>query len=349
MTGGADFSHLKANRWYHLTVAWDRPQQRLEAYLNGILQQALRPRPSREQLDSTALRLGGTLGQGAGAIRFAVDSIRLYDRFLDETQLAATLEGRNLPPVEGEGRPAISGALDLSAYELKPIYEADFSGELNVVDELDLFDGDRRVRLPAGKEWVLEGEGRAWTENGLLHVETTGDRNAGHLVLWSTRRFPDDILIEWEMSPRDSADGLTIIFFAARPKDNPAGSIFDVGMPKRDGLFKNYHTGALNNYHCSYWAGPRRTANLRKNHGFFLTTCGVDRIMGQGPGPHKVRLLKAGGAIRLEIRGQLAVTLDDDGRRYGPVWTDGYIGLRQMGHTRKMTYSSFKVYEVKRR
>ena len=110
-----------------------------------------------------------------------------------------------------------------------------------------------------------------------------------------------------------------------------------------------YHTGALNNYHCSYWAGPRRTANLRKNHGFFLTTCGVDRIMGQGTGPHRVRLLKAGGAIRLEIRGQLAVTLDDDGRTYGPVLTGGYIGLRQMGHTRKMTYSSFKVYEVKRR
>ena len=122
-------------------------------------------------------------------------------------------------------------------------------------------------------------------------------------------------------------------------------------MPRRGGVFKNYHSGALNNYHCSYWAVSsqgvgRRTANLRKNYGFALPSCGIDRIEGKGPGPHKVRLLKVGNEIRLETRGRVSLAFDDDGKTYGPVWGAGRLALRQMGHTHKASYTHFKVWRV---
>jgi len=349
LSGNALLSHLKADRWYHLAVAWDRPARRVELYLNGVLQQSIRLWVDSGRLEDTAPVFGGTLGGGAGAVTFTVDTVRWYERFLREEQLATALRGSSLPALEGEGRSPYKGALDLSDYQTELLYEADFSKKLNVVNELDLFDGDRRARQPRTAEWVLEGDGRAWTEGGSAHVETTGNRNDGHLVLWNTRRFPDNVLIEWEVSPLDSMHGLTILFFSTTPKDNHAGSIFDLSLPKRDGLFKNYHSGALNGYHLSYWAGDRRTANLRKNHGFLLLSAGIDRIMGQSPGPHLVRLLKVGGQIQLEANGRTSVVYNDNGTAGGPVWTDGYIGLRQMGHTKEMSSASFKVYQVKQR
>jgi len=88
-------------------------------------------------------------------------------------------------------------------------------------------------------------------------------------------------------------------------------------------LFPNYHTGALNNYHISYWAGTRGSANLRKNHGSMLAAVGNDVIAGQTPGPHRVRLLKTGGKVRLEARGKRALSYDDPGKE--SVWTDGSL------------------------
>jgi hypothetical protein len=118
-------------------------------------------------------------------------------------------------------------------------------------------------------------------------------------------------------------------------------------------VFKNYHSGALNSYHVSYWACSaaqggiaRRTSNVRKNHGFYLVSCGIDRIAGQGPGPHRVRVLKVGGKLRVETRGAVAAAFDDDGSTYGPDWGSGAIGLRQMGHTHRASYTHFRVWEV---
>jgi hypothetical protein len=155
------------------------------------------------------------------------------------------------------------------------------------------------------------------------------------------------------MSPKDSERGLNIVFFSAASRTG--GGIFDLELPPRRGVFKNYHSGALNSYHVSYWACSaaqggtlRRTSNVRKNHGFFLVSCGIDRIAGQGPGPHRVRVLKVGGKLHIETRGAIAAAFDDDGSTYGPVWGSGAIGLRQMGHTHRASYTHFQVWKVAR-
>jgi len=355
LRGQIFLSHLKGGQWYHLAFAWDANSGRLEMYLNGVLQQYLiRGFPKPEPWEPTSplsgeLRLGGRLGSGDIAAKIAVDSLQLWQKFMSESEVRATLKGRDIAALAGEGRTNYEGALDLSKYNLELIYEADFNRPLNVVMEDDLFEGEKRVRTPDGYEWVFEGPGRAWTEGGKLHIESFKPKEQGHVVLWNTRVFPESFLLEFGFSPEDSLMGLNIIFFCATTLDG--GDIFGLGVPRRGGIFKNYHSGALNCYHISYWAVaqtgvPRRTANLRKNYGFFLPSCGIDRIAGEGAGPHRVRLLKVGNKIRLETRNRLSLVYDDDGKTYGPVWGTGRIGLRQMGHTHKATYTHFKVWRV---
>jgi len=353
------WSHLKGGQWYHLTLAWDAAAGRLEAYLNGVLQQQPRLREAGRSWETPAghsgpLRLGGSLAGAEPPAKIAIRSVVLYPSFLDEGAIAAMLEAQDVPALEGEGRTDYAGSLDLAPYRLTPVYEADFTKPLDVVHEDELFEGDRRARRPEGEDWVFEGPGRAWTDGGRLHVESFKPQEAGHVVLWSTRVFPDDFLLEFGMSPEDSENGLNIVFLGATSREG--GGIFDRDLPRRGGVFKNYHSGALNSYHVSYWACagagdgvPRRTANVRKNHGFYLVGCGIDRIAGEGPGPHRVRVLKVGGKLRVETRGRVAAAFDDDGSTYGPVWGSGAIGLRQMGHTHQASYTHFRVWKVEPR
>jgi hypothetical protein len=292
------------------------------------------------------------MGEGENEARIAVDSVRLYPGFMKESDVAALLEGRPNFPLTNEGRWDLTGSLDLSPYELELVYDTEFDKPLNWVHEDKLFEGDQRVHLPAGKDWVLEGPGEARTEDGWCIVRSTDEERPYHLVFWNTREFPRDFLLEFGISPSNPNVGLTIVFFATRNLEG--GSPFDLNAPRRAGVFKNYHSGFLNGYHTSYFAtNPfdggilRRTTNLRKNKGFFMPAAGIDRIGGAGPGPHKVRLLKVGGKVRLETAGRTALLYDDDGETYGPVWAhSGWIGLRQMGHTRQVSYTHFKVWEV---
>ena len=358
--GALNWSHLKAGQWYHLVFTWHAAKGRMDVYLNGEIQQELRLRrrwppwtpPAKPKGE---LELGGVMGQGPAAARFAVDSVQLFEDFMDEKGVAAILKGRPNFALAGEGRWDLPGSIDLKRYKLTPVYEADFTKPLNWIDEEDLFDGDKRVRLPKGKDWVLENYQRrcvAYTEKGRCVVRAKDKKQLSHMVLWNTREFPKDFLLEFGFSPKDSRVGLTIIFFATR--NLKGGSPFDLWVKKRAGSFRTYHSGELNGYHTSYWAcNPfdggilRRSANLRKNMGFAMPAAGIDRIGGMGPGPHHVRLLKVGSRIRLETRGRMALSFDDDGKTYGKAWTHpGWIGLRAMAHSVQVAYTSFKVWKV---
>jgi len=355
--GKIDWSRLDAGKWYHLAISWDTrfPENRLEGYLNGAAQEEMRyghawwyPWRLPKELDGK-LEMGGVLGEGDRRAEISIDSVQLYPRFMYEEDVAATLQGRPNFALTGEGRWDIKGALDLKPYRLSPVYETEFDKPLNYVAEADLFDGDKRVRLPKGKDWVFEHKGasRAWTQDGLCSVLT----NKSHSVLWNTRVFPENFLLEFGMRPKNSRSGLTIVFFAARGLDG--GSIFDLDQPRRNGNFKTYIFGKISTFHCSYWGTHmgllRRTTNLRKNPGFYMPAIGIDRIGGEGPGPHLVRVLKVGNRVQVETRGRIALEFTDDGKTYGPALKDGYIGLRQMAHSRQVSYTHFKVWKAEPR
>ena len=364
------WSHLKGGPWYHLAFTWDAAKGRMDTYLNGAIQQEMRlrrrwqPWPAPKS-PSGKLVVGGTLGQGETLARIEVSGVQVLPTFTDQDAAANMARAHASFPLTGEGLWDLPGSLDLSPYKLTRVHDEDFGKPLNWVHEDALFNGMKRVRLPEGKDWVLEGNGKAWRKDGKLVVrsndtpakpETSGGkrpfRNTQHLVLWNTRPFPRDFLLEFSMSPINPKIGLTIVFFSTR--NLKGGSPFDLWLAKRGGNFSTYHSGELNGYHASYFAtNPadggilRRTTNLRKNCGFYMPCAGIDRIGGTGAGPHRVRLLKVGGKLRLETAGRMALSFDDDGKTYGPVWShDGWIGLRQMGHTQQVTYTSFKVWKV---
>jgi len=354
--GKVALSHLQAGQWYHLAACWNGEQGRFDIYLNGTLQEYLLPTNEHHWKPPVAptgeLRLGGAGGNGDQAVRIAVDQLRVVDETFDATDLDQWLDGRGVAALAGEGRTEFDTGIDLDAIEKTLLFEADFSEELQVIHEDELCTDGKRVRAAPADHWVLEGAGKAWTEDRQLRVQTTGQENGGHLVLWSPVVAPEDFLLEWEVEPRNPRKGLCIIFFASRPHGDHDGSIHDVALPRRGGNFRDYTRGALDCYHCSYfathWRAPhpkRRTANLRKNRGFSMVSCGSDLIWGKS-GMRQMRLLKLGGAIRLEVDGRLALSFDDDGETYGSVLGDGFIGLRQMGHSDEIHYGSFRLYRA---
>lgn len=202
------------------------------------------------------------------------------------------------------------------------------------------------------KDWKLEGGKRMGVEKGKLVLESTPggpERRLtdNHLVCWLTKEMPADFLLEFAVRPQDRKNGLNIIFFNARGVGGE--SIFDPALQPRDGLFKLYHSGDLNNYHISYWAGDRGTANVRKNKGFALVATGPDMVVNAPPDAFQtIRVYKRGGTIRLTVDDVISVAFDDDGKTHGPIWThNGWIGLRQMGHTIRCEYDHLKVLPLK--
>jgi hypothetical protein len=201
-------------------------------------------------------------------------------------------------------------------------------------------------------DWKLEGGKRISIVNGrfVLESDPGGAKPSttdNHLVCWLTKEMPADFLLEFKVRPQDRKNGLNIIFFNARGQRGE--SIFDPALKLRSGLFAQYHSGDLNNYHISYWAGERGTANVRKNRGFHLVATGKDLVVtALAEAFQTIRLYKHRGIIRLMVDDVIEVAFDDDGKTYGPVWTHaGWIGLRQMAHTVRCEYDDLKVFPLR--
>ncbi|HPA18420.1 MAG TPA: DUF1961 family protein [Verrucomicrobiae bacterium] len=202
------------------------------------------------------------------------------------------------------------------------------------------------------KDWKLEGGKRMAVEDGNLVLESQPSSGKAaptdnHLVCWLTKEMPADFLLEFGVRPQDRRRGLNIVFFNARGINGEG--IFDPALQPRNGLFAQYHSGDINNYHISYWAGDRGTANLRKNKGFALVATGPDLVVNGPPEMFQViRVYKRGGKIRLMVDDVISVAFDDDGRTHGPIWAHGgWIGLRQMAHTTRCEYDHLKVFPCK--
>jgi hypothetical protein len=349
---------LEPDKWYHFAVSWRADTGEADLFLNGWAQEHIHLGPWKVPADADRqIELGGVLGEGEGAARIAVAQPELFAWQMDEAQLRTVLKGRELFDVGSSARQTYDRPMDVSGCGFELIFEPDFSKPLPIINEDTLFEGDERIREPDPGEWVLEGPGKAFVKDGQLVIDNL-ENGMDHVVLWLPKPFPSDFLLEFDITIERVDQGLAIVFFAARPVDDPAGSIFKKGLPKRNGRFINYIRGDVNSYHVSYIAGgergsetnsaPRRSTNVRKNSGFWLVACGDDQIQGKGlgPGPHRVRLLKVGNKMQMEVNGLLSVEFEDDGKTWGPVWEDGYIGLRQMNHLLSARYENMKVYRV---
>jgi hypothetical protein len=253
-------------------------------------------------------------------------------------------------------------AIDLSKYDLRPVYANDFSHPQKIAREEDYIQRGpggawRRIARPdPDAEWIAEGWGGVEIRDGKLRVAPSPFDAAGlprpaerrsHMVVWNRRIFPADFLLEYGMSPDASTNGLAIVFFCAAVKDGD--DIFALSLPPRRADYASYHSGAIANYSDSYWsrntAGESVSNRLRKNPGFQLVAEGPSLTTGSTAVTHHVRILKSGAHIEIEMNGHAIFQWDDPAKPLGA----GRIGLRSMEGVTTVSYSGFKVWEIARR
>lgn len=252
--------------------------------------------------------------------------------------------------------------IDLSGYKLRTVYSNDFSGAQRIAFERDFTMPDstgvlKRTGKPDHKaEWIAEGYGGVEVRNGKLRAsplrfDSNGNqipsKDRSHLVIWNKHIFPADFLVEFDMSPNGSTNGLTIIFVNASGKNGM--DIFDLSLPPRQADYKTYHGGEIANYSDSYWSRNTEaesvTNRLRKNPGFKLVAEGKSLTTGATDVTHHVRLLKVRGHIEIEINGKVVSKWDDPEKPLGA----GRIGFRSMDGVSLITYDNFKVWKVSKK
>lgn len=258
--------------------------------------------------------------------------------------------------------PIFDNPIELSPYKLHSVYANDFSKAQKIVFEEDSIErtGDgvwRRKGKPASNAvWIAEGLGGTEIRDGKLRVspfpfDAAGKPDTGkprsNTVVWNNRIFPADFLLEFEMSPNGSTGGLTIVFICGAGKNGE--DIFDLSLPPRRADYKTYHSGAIANYSDSYWSrnteAESATNRLRKNPGFKLVTEGRSLTTGATDVVHRVRILKVGSHVEIEINGKIIVKWDDPEKPLGA----GRIGLRSMEGVTMVTYDNFKVWRATKR
>jgi hypothetical protein len=250
--------------------------------------------------------------------------------------------------------------LDLSRYDLRPFYENDFSRPQKIAREEDLIEQvgavwRRKSSPPPDAEWIAEGWGGVEVRDGRLRVSPSPFDASGrpipvesarrsHMVIWNRRIFPADFLLEFEMSPCGSANGLTIVLFSAAGQNGE--DIFDLSLPPRRAEYQAYHSGAVVNYTDSYWSRNNEAESLsnrlRKNPGFKQVAEGPSLTTGPTDVTHRLRILKIGPHIEVEVNGKVVIKWDDPERPHGA----GRIGLRSMEGVTMVAYDKFKVWQV---
>ncbi len=250
--------------------------------------------------------------------------------------------------------------LDLSGYDLSPFYENDFNRSQKIAYEEDLIEQvggvwRRKASPAADADWIAEGWGGVAVRDGrLLVVPSPFDASGrpkpvepgrrSHMVIWNRRIFPADFLLEIEMNPCGSTNGLTIVLFCAAGRNGE--DIFDLSLPPRRAEYQTYHSGAVANYTDSYWSRNNETESLsnrlRKNPGFKQVAEGPSLTTGRTDVAHRLRILKSGAHIEVEINGRVVIKWDDPDR---PLEA-GRIGLRSMEGVTMVAYDNFKVWQV---
>ena len=197
--------------------------------------------------------------------------------------------------------------------------------------------------------WKMEGLGTVSFQDGWMQMFSPDEKS--HHVYWCPETFPNSFVAEWEAQNRETDAGLSIVFFAAKGENGE--DIFAPTLPKRNGDFKQYTVGKIVSYHISYYANAahnpnRGHANLRKNNynnRFILVQKGQEGIPTKSKKSHKIRLIKNGSHIVMFVDDRKVIDWTDDGQKYGPVYTDGKIGFRQMRWT-YFQYRNFKVWSL---
>jgi len=265
----------------------------------------------------------------------------------------------------GELVQQVGAPLDIASFDLELIYSNDFSGDDTIDFETSFVEDGKRTRLPDPEaEWVVEGWGGADVCGDKLWVapaafDACGERvqnpasEPSHMVVWNKIGFPADMMFEFTVNHHGSDNGLTLVFFGAEGVEGQ--DIFDLELPPRNGVYRNYNKGRLRNYTVSYWSrnkkpslvakGEQYTNRIRKNPGANIIATNDSLTDKCNDCDFTIRILKVAGNITVEINGIVANHVIDPDVPHG----GGYVGLRSMEGVDRVSYDDFTVWSVKQR
>ncbi|MCP4728348.1 MAG: DUF1961 family protein [bacterium] len=312
---------------YFIQFTWDADKGIFNGYFNGGYLRY--PGTKFEPWEINGLAATAEITPGVNRI---ID-LKVLSKYSSENELQ-----KNVPEDKRGKHPDImsleyyKNPIDISSRKGSLIYNSELNDENSITD------------------WVLEGPGIITFENGQMIMRSEfPDTEEGHFNYWCPKDIPGSFILEWEYSPMRDL-GFNHIFFAAKGLNGE--DIFDETLPERDGTFRQYLNGSINNYFISYYSHlpgnvfGRPFGYLQKNLNFLMLQRGPIAIKQGAEGFHKLRLVKDGSHIQFLVDGKLCIDYNDiDTERYGPAHTDGKIGFRQMSAA-VGAYRNLNVWEL---
>ena len=169
--------------------------------------------------------------------------------------------------------------------------------------------------------WLVEGTGRAWVEDGHMHVRE--DSNGVGVVAWLRPKWPGDMTLHFDVE--FSNNWCIGVFFVAATGPESG----------RTGDYEEYIRGDLDSYSFSfhrYWPDGRNNpgANVRRNSGFHLLSQAMPDPMLESGRVYSVAIEKNGGCLQASVDGNVIHDVVDDGE-HGSSHGAGRIGFRLRG------------------
>jgi len=178
------------------------------------------------------------------------------------------------------------------------------------------------------QDWLVEGTGVAWIEDGRLVIQE--DSAGVGVVVWTRRDWPADMEASFEVLFSNNRC-IGVFFFAAR--GSTGEDAFET-RTHRTGEYEEYIRGDLDNYSLSlhrYFPDGKNNpgSNVRRNPGFHLLQAAMPDPALDSDRWYSVTIRKSGRSIRVSVDG--AVTHDLMDETLGGPLGHGKIGLRLRG------------------
>jgi hypothetical protein len=202
-------------------------------------------------------------------------------------------------------------------------------------------------------DWTREGQPIVRFRDGKMHLSNGLDPAVGqaaNYLFWAPPVIKGSFRATWKFRPLEEP-GLAMFWFCAAGRNGE--DLFAPSLAKREGNYRQYHSGDINAYHLSYFRRKNpserafHTCNLRKSHGFHLVAQGADPIpsVEDVQDDFSLEVIKLGPWIRFAINGLVLFSWKDDATIGGSQLNEGRFGFRQMAPLLAM-YAEFHVESI---
>jgi len=329
----AEKLNLRRAQWYHVAISWDRPQGRLDLYVNGM-PAGHNHRAGNFPVSGSQLCLGNPM--------MVLRDLVMQDRVPTAAEIRQQYES---------GRPPGHHDADTELRQLlNPVAlpQLDLKLDASWAETYRCAFQDSRETA----EWTRQGpHGRLdrfrmeTTREGLL-IETPDVIGVEtRMYLWSGRVFEGDHWIEYDFR-LESSEGLALLVVCASGMQRE-DFISDHGVPRTGSM--GTILGATRNYH---WEYVRRVEAMRTDvETQWVSKNPFFRNLHSGCIPrlerdrwYRLRFVKVGPRLHGSIDGKTVFDVRDEPfQNHGPVYDFGRIALRQMYKTR-MRYRNLVVH-----